>query len=203
MGKSGKRSRGKKGARRGGSRMNPPVTALTYSGPISPMVPGVQPITRLLTYAATQSTNPAGSMVSQVVASVTSTTEWSQLSALWREYRILGARITWIPNFTGYSTASTPLLSSMAVLTLQRDGTIVSPTTVLTALRIGPRVVSNIASRMSLSYRMSGALEASFHNTDAPAVGVATFCLNSDLLTVSAAYGTLQMDMMVQFRNPF
>jgi len=192
-----------KKSRKGGNRtINPAATAMQYFGPITPMVPGIQPITRMMTYAASQSSNPAGTIAAGVTIAVTSLTEWSTISNLWREYRILGAKMKWIPNFAGYSTASTPPLSAMAVLSLSRDGTITPPTSVLLALPIAPRVVSTISSRMSLTYRMNGPLESSFHNTDAPAVGVATFCLNSDLLSVSAFYGTLQMDVMVQFRNP-
>jgi len=200
MGKARKKSGKKAGGRR--NTMMPAATAMTYRGPISPMVPGIQPITRNMTYAATISTNALGSITQGVTVAVTSLQEWSQMAALWREYRILGARMQWIPNFVGYSTTATPLLSSMAILALSRDGTIVPPTTVLNALSIAPRVVFTIGQRRSLTYRMNGPLEASFHNTDAPAVGVATFTLNADLLTVSAAYGTLQMDVMVQFRNP-
>jgi len=175
---------------------------MTYTGPITPNVPAMAPITRNMVYATTVSSNAAGSIVQQFALAVTSLQEWVAMSNLFSEYRIMAARVRWIPNYSGLSTASTPALSSMAVLTLIRDGTITTPASVLAALSIAPRVVSNIYSRMSLTYRMSGPLEASFHNTDAPAVGVATFCLNADLLTVSSAYGTLQADVMVQFRNP-
>lgn len=199
--KNSNRGKNKKN-RRNGRGFNPPSTALTYTGPISANVPSMAPVTRNMVYASTVASNALGSIAFQYVVAATSLNEWSNFAALYSEYRIMAARIRWIPNYTGLSTASTPALSSMAVLTLTRDGTIVTPSSVLNALSIAPRVVSNIYSRMSLTYRMSGPLEASFHNTDAPAVGVCTFCLNSDLLTASSSYGTIQADVMIQFRNP-
>jgi len=202
MGKNRKGGAKKKGRGRSNA-INPSPLALAYRGPITPNVPGMLPIVRMQTYAATISSNALGSIIANVVVAASVVSEWATMAGLYREYRILGATCKWVPNFTGYSTASTPPLSSMAVFTMSRDPSISLPATVLQALQINPRVIGNISNRLRLTYRMSGATEAAWHNTDSPAVGVASFTLNCDLLTVSSAYGTLQMDVMMQYRNPW
>jgi len=203
MGKGRKNGGKRNGGKRRVNTMNPSPLALAYRGPISPNVPGAAPIVRLQTYAATISSNLGGSIVAQVVVAASVLSEWATMQGLYREYRILGARCKWIPNFTGYSTASTPPLSSMAVFSMSRDPSITAPASVLAALQTNPRVVGNISNKLSLTFRMSGSTEAAWHNTDSPGVGVATFSLNCDLLTVSSVYGTVQMDAMVQYRNPW
>jgi len=196
-----RRNSGKRGGNRGGSAAGPSAAALTYNGPMVPKQSNQQTIIRPMALLQALSSDATGSIKTFIVIGVTSCPGWSQLAGQYSEYRVVSCRLRWIPLYTTYSTTSTPVLASTLVIGLVRDASITPYASATLAMNQWPKKFASIMQPQMMDYRMSGAAEALWLNTDSPIVAC-SYTLNADGLTASSVYGNYSLELNVQFRNP-
>jgi len=200
MGKrKGKKSR-RSGAKNRGTSNVPSDSALVYRGPLMPR-PVTMTTSRYLSYTGV--VNADGSGTIKLVTSIRpdNTTEWTNVSPTYAEYRILAARFTYVPYYTHLATSSTPVLSTIMVLSMVRDNSLTNPGTIAGVISVVPKRMGNAFSRMSMNWRMTGATEALWLNCSAPGP-VGAFWLNANAYTVSSTYGNFVYECLVEFRAP-
>jgi len=124
---------------------------------------------------------------------------WSNLAAVYDEYRVLSAKIQWIP-VNGYNkVVATQTCATPLYVVMDRDS-------VTTLASVTSACVYDSVKAFDLErpftyakYKMNGAREATFQTTASPA-NLGAYALFSNNLTASLAYGTIFMQMLVQFR---
>jgi hypothetical protein len=179
---------------------NPRQDVIVYSGPIT-QVGTQQLMSRLITGVTPVTAGPSGILTFKIDNDPTTYADWAPMALQYSEYRFLGTRFTYVPNFTGYSTMSTPSGASVMVVGLSRDSTMAVPANVQNALSVVPHKFGPTGSRYSLEFRMNSTYEASWKN--AGAVGAnCCFFINADTLSPSQVYGACVIETLVQFRNP-
>jgi len=191
----------KSGRSNGRANVNPGFNVLTYTGPIEQPILQQQPIVRLFGSAGALASDGSGNINFVVSNSPTPSADWSAISGLYAEARILGSVFRLLPLFPGYSTTSTPLLASVWVLGLIRNGGASAFPNLGQALTGVPRKILTTGERASMTYKMMGAIEASFFNTSG-FTGTAAFTVTASGLTASSTYANYVIETLVQLRNP-
>jgi len=197
-----RKKRSNKKGKKAGNTDGPASTTLTYRGPVIP--PRVQAqeqlVLKVLSLATVVSSNGSGIINNTFgLQNPSSFSGWANFAAIFDEYRVLATVIQWIPS-NGYNKviATQTCLTPLYVV-LDRD----SVTTIAsTSQACGYDSVKAFDLERPFKYakyKMSGSREATFITTASP-TNLGAYALWSNNLTASLQYGTIFMQMLVQFR---
>jgi hypothetical protein len=179
---------------------NPPATALAYRGPIAPVPSANGTVPRLFAAIADVVSNGIGLIQLGVVCNPTTSADWLNFATTYTEFRLLGAKMRFIPSFFGTASSGLTALPGTMVLCALRDATVSAPAA-QQALETSPNRSNSIYRPLVLEMRSSGALETMWQNTDTAGALNFTFGLTASGLTPSITYGQYVLTMLVQFRN--
>jgi len=184
------------------SNSGPPDTVLNYRGPIVP-----RPIQRqmqveemLLSFTTIVASDGTGTLSFQVAGNPSGSSEWSLVSGLWEEYRLLKMEVVYVPYYMNFLPPATILLQAPMVLYSVRDSFAAVPSSYDTAWQIGSAKMSHTSKRYTQTMAMAGTAEASFINTRTPGSVFAVGAFAAGL-TISANYGQQFTRWLVQFRG--
>jgi len=123
---------------------------------------------------------------------------WSEYSTSWSEYRILGMRFDYRPQFTvnTAAVATAPLVHS--VLHMKSNPSIAS---FADAFSYGDTYLGHITKQRMSEWRMTTPEEATFVDCSAPAGTAVAYTNFSSGLTTATTYGYVFVTYLVQFRN--
>ncbi len=189
-----------------------PVSALSYRGPVRDAETDrdEHKIDVVMHVGFTVTTNGSGQIFTvaavnpSAVFTATEAQGWTALAALYDEYRVLGLELEWITKYYPDSSdapGGAQLIGPLYSVVDKADGTAL--TTVASAFEYeschahplwGP------GSNWKREWRMSGAEEAAFVSTSAPAT-IGSIKLAATSLTASIDYGVLFATLLVQFRG--
>ena len=187
--------------RRGKSRsINPPTTALSYTGPLHQpsAMNQAQGYCINLVYAQTIATNASGVITSVFVNNLNNTTEAADFLPVFDEYRILGGEyiIVWNNN----NTYSASLLQGPIVSVIDRDNAS-ALTSVGAAYAYESAKVHSTGRNFKVAVRMHSAEDATFMNTNPGTTNTWWVKLYASGLTPSVTYATAFVTLLMQFRG--
>lgn len=170
---------------------------LSYRGPI-PTRTAENGAVVLLREIATLSTGAGTSFNSIIDNNPSGCDNWSEYSTSWSEYRVLGIRFEYVPQFAVNTAVVNVSPLVHCILHMKSNPAI---TSYPQAFSYGDSHLGHVCRRRLMEWRMSTPEEASFLDTNAPA-GVAVAYTNyAEGLTTATQYGILFVTYLVQFRN--
>jgi hypothetical protein len=128
--------------------------------------------------------------------------DWGNVTSLFQEFRCLGMRLRWIPQYTTYATGNTPLLASQLVLAGTRDLSAAAPTVATGAYQVQPFKSGPIMKELQLEMRMDDAFAAGFVNTTSFTAASFGIYIVSSGLSNNGIYAQVLVEWLVQLRNP-
>jgi len=199
----GKRRPNRKPRPKSGQRNGPkqiPASTSVYTGPAVPRWCGKQTHTDIILCWGTQGISSNGASPS-IIATVfdsnpSNCANWSDLSAVWSEFRVLAIEVLFKANnrYNKTTQATVPIW--------------IVPDRVPGALTSGADACDRESAKLTMglddgfksALKMSGTLEAEFQNTSSP-VAYYYIKLFATGLTASTNYGVAMQSWLVQFRN--
>lgn len=175
----------------------PKPDMLAYHGPI-PSNTAETGIVATLRDIATYVSGAGGDFVSYLDNNPSGTDNWSEYSTSWSEYRVLGVRFNYVPQFSVNTTAiiTAPLVHS--VLHMKSTPAVASFSQ---GLSYGDAKLGHITKPFIREWRMASAEEGTYLDTGAPSATAFTFMAYSASLTAATTYGYVFRTWLVQFRN--
>lgn len=194
------KQRQKRNRRRNGKNF-PPVpspSALMYKG-IIPYNASETGIVAVLRDQFALSTGVGTSVSGNLDNNPSGTDNWSEYSTSWSEYRVLGIRFQFVPNFAVNTAAiaTSPLVTS--VLHMASAPAIVSYSQ---CFSYGDSQLGHITKPSIREWRMTEVAEANFIDCSAPGLTSYVYTYYADSLTAATIYGNIFRTWLVQFRNP-
>jgi len=197
----GRRGKKKNKGRKSPSAAGPSAAATSYHGPIM-INPSAAPRTRVIrltdvfnvTFAAVP-----GSL--RWTNDPSATSEWSQASATWEEFRVLSQRLRFVPylqNFT--NTPGLALTYGTVVWFVQRNSGSPAPVSMTSAFQFDTARPANIQTRQTITARASTATEMLFQNVTSTSA-TWTIGVTTDVNTALNIYGQVYIELLVQFRS--
>ncbi len=170
---------------------------LVYSGPI-PTHTAESGTLVLLREVATLSTGAGTSFNSIIDNNPSGTDNWSEYSTSWSEYRVLGIRFDFRPQYSVNTAtiATAPLVHS--VLHMKANPSITSYGDVFA---YGDSYLGHVTKQRLSEWRMTTPEEATFVDTSAPAGTAVCYTNYASGLTTATTYGIVFITYLVQFRN--
>jgi len=193
-----------KGRRKGSARQaEVPASTIVFRGPIRAMAAARDETlsTQELTLV-TNLTASAGGIITPAWSNPNSASEWSQMAALYEEYRVVGLRAVYIPFYPHWGTSSALALNQGGIVWYPlRNGSALA-TSAATAFAYAGAIPHAITDRAVVENRMSATNESDFTNTTTP-VGLFAVAAYGSGFTASTSYGTMFITWLVQFRSRF
>lgn len=151
----------------------------------------------LLKYVVNPLSSTAGGQINYVYSSSPSAAgDWSNLAAVWEEYRVLAMRLRFRPS-NRYSKATTNCRPGYVVVD---RGSSAGLGSMQAAANHESAKEVDLEDPFSIDAKMSNADEAVFIATSSPTPYI-WFKMWFEGLTVSTEYGVLELDWRVQFRG--
>lgn len=182
-------------------KVNPPASALSYSGPYS--LPGSREQNTLYTIEC-RSVLPLTSTVGGVINTVVDNNpsgylDWSSIAALWDEYRPLALRVSFKPN-NRYSKTTTVTVPLYVVVDRDSTGVIASKNAAVQYESCSIKNLDDPWSKGAKTIGISGLTTTQFITTASPA---ATYCIKmyADSASNSTTYGDLFITLLIQVRG--
>jgi hypothetical protein len=188
----------------GGSAANPPPTAIVYSGPVRTLKDLGQDtvITRVIHLTGTLSSS-VGGVISQVITNNPSgSSDWSSLTPLWEEYRVIATELRYTPNYSNFNGLLTALAQGPFAYASTRNPLLGLPSSIGSVLSFGDSMLTNSQNSWSITTKMDNVNEAGFTNT-ANVGSTWAFPVYASGLTGGTQYGTYDMLLRIQFRSQF
>lgn len=196
-----KRNRNKNARRMRGSRnipRPPPASVLSYKG-IIPYNASETGITTLLRDEFSLSTGAGTAISANLDNNPSGTDNWSEYSTSWSEYRVLGIRFQFVPQYAVNTAAVATSPFAHSILHMKAAPAIVSYGQ---CFSYGDAKFGHVTKPFLREWRMDSAEEGTFLDCSAPALTAYTFTYYADSLTAATIYGILFRTWLVQFRNP-
>ncbi len=171
-------------------------SAVKYTGPLSAMNHDSTIVT--LYENATVVTDSSGDIVNTFNNNPSSAPNWSDYSAAWDEYRVLGIKYSYDPNNI-VNTAAISGFNGYTSIVHTPGATI--PLTLSDAASTGVSRRWNAFTRYVREWRMSEVDEAVWVATSAPAKTSDTLLIYAEQGTISQYYGNTLIEYLVQFRS--
>jgi len=193
----------KKGKNHKSAQREMPASSIVFRGPIRAIAAARDETlsTQELTLVANL-TASAGGVITPVWSNPNAASEWSQLAALYEEYRVVGIRALYIPFYPHWGTTSALALNQGGIVWYPlRNGSVLA-TSAATAFAFAGAIPHAITDRAVVENRMSSTNESDFTNTSAP-VGLFAVAAYGTGFTASTSYGTMFITWLVQFRSRF
>jgi hypothetical protein len=192
----------KRNARRRNAKQNipraPAASLLAYRGPI-PYNASETGITTILRDEFSLSTGVGTAISANLDNNPSGTDNWSEYSTSWSEYRVLGIRFQFVPQFAvnTATVATSPFAHS--VLHMKAAPSI---TSYGQCNSYGDSRFGHVTKPFSREWRMNSAEEGTYLDCSSPSLTAYVFTYYADSLTAATIYGILFRTWLVQFRNP-
>ncbi len=173
-----------------------------YNGPFIPRAIKTQTqlVEKILNLSTTISSNGSGVINNTFgLQNPSSFAQWASYASVFDEYRVLAARIKYIPS-NGYNkvVATQTCLTPLYVV-LDRDS-VTTLATVTQAITYDSCEMYDLERPFVYAkFKMNGVRESTFITTAAP-TNLGGYSFFSNNLTATQQYGTILMTMLVQFR---
>lgn len=175
----------------------PDPSSTKYSGVVSTRT-AEQGIVAILRGSATYATGVGTSFNSYTDNNPSAADNWAEYAGAWSEYRVLGMKLTYAPNFV-VNTATVG--SGINVHSVLHAPTVASATTTQQAYSQGDARVGSITKPFTRTWKMSSATESAWIPTGTPAANSLAFSHSSFGLTTGLTYGIGFITYMIQFRT--
>lgn len=181
-----------------------PINALKYSGPINTSAyKQACDVHTFVVHNSGQLTSSAGGVLNTVFTNSNqagASADWTGLSALFKEYRILAMQIDYIP-WNQYSKASTTVVTPLYVVSDRETATAL--TSVADAVGSASCRIYSLDNKWSRSIRMDGVEESQWTVSGSAVASTACTYLKcyASGLSNSTIYGDFISSCVVQFRN--
>ncbi len=176
----------------------PAASVLAYKGVI-PYNASETGITTILRDELSLSTGVGTSISANLDNNPSGTDNWSEYSTSWSEYRVLGVRFQFVPQFAVNTAAVATSPFAHSVLHMKAAPSIVSYSQ---CFSYGDSRFSHITKPFSREWRMNSAEEGTYLDCSSPSLTAYVFTYYADSLTAATIYGILFRTWLVQFRNP-
>jgi hypothetical protein len=199
------KSKARKGRRGpGGSAANPPPTAIVYRGPVRTVKDIGQDtvIVRILHLTGTLSSSVGGVISAVITNNPSGSPDWSNLTPLWEEYRVLATELRWFPNYVNFNGLLTAFAQGPLAVASTRNPLLGLPSGITSVLSYGDSILTNSQMPWSLTVKMDNVNEAGFTNT-ANVGSTWAYPVYASGLTGGTQYGTYDMILRIQFRSQF
>lgn len=152
-----------------------------------------------LTYVVGAVSDVTGTLNFPVSLDASSYDDWSSISSMFDEFRVLGGKLHFVPD-NRYSKSVS--LTTPAVMFFDNDNSTSSVTAYNQAFQYRSSIVGAVDDPMTLSWRRPG-VTASAYWTDvaSPASSVGSATIFSAGLSASTTYGLLFAEIMVEARS--
>lgn len=152
----------------------------------------------LLPTNASISSNGTGDISGTFNNNPSGSTNWSEYSTAWSEYRVLGVKLTYIPQFSANTTTLSGFSGYHGII----HGTAVNtPTTLPEASATGVARLWSPFRPFVREWRMASVEEAAFVSTSGPAATSNCLTVFGTNASSSVLYGNLLIEYLVQFRS--
>jgi hypothetical protein len=190
------------------TRITPPSKAISYRGPLSTtgMKQQDHTYTAPLHYSSALSSSAAGAISGNIdMGNPSGGSGWSTLAGVWDEFRVLGAKVKYVPvdRYDAPVAVTTSVNQPPLLVAIDRDSS-ATPSTTAQIQAYESCDIHGLSDPFSLSWKMDGVVEAEFVTTAAPTgsrsrgliwLGVANSA------TVSTTFGYWFITFLVQFRG--
>jgi hypothetical protein len=176
----------------------PPATVLAYKGLI-PYNASETGITAVLRDEFSLSTGVGTAISANLDNNPSGTDNWSEYSTSWSEYRVLGVRFQFVPQYAVNTAAIASSPFAHSVLHMKSAPSIASYGQ---CFSYGDSRFGHINKPFSREWRMNSAEEGTYIDCSSPALTAYIFTYYADSLTAATIYGILFRTWLVQFRNP-
>jgi len=135
--------------------------------------------------------------------SPSSADNWSEYSTSWLEYRVLGIKYHYMPQYkVNTATTTTVIQDTPVVFTTLHSVNTPVPTTISEAWAYSNNgKVDSLMREKSVTWKMNDAFEAQFESTVSPNSSIYTVMFWGSGASNSITYGTIFITYLVQFRN--
>ncbi len=149
---------------------NPKALQTRYLGPVRlPTQDGADTATTRVNISFSNSvTSTVGGTIASYVngGDVASSSDWTALAALYREFRVLAIEARWVPDYNGAYTGT--LIHSSGAIAPSRSALAGAPTSLDQVIQKSTWKVFKSTSGVKAHWRMNGIEEAGFSNTLSP-----------------------------------
>jgi len=194
---------GKSGKRKHGSNSND-SSLVIYRGPISRRSQQPQTYRVPLKQSYTASSNGAGFLeIFASTANATGTSEWSTIAPLWREYRVLGVRLEYMPCYDmgGTNRTNFPgVIASYHGPAPAWQGAVTTSSFNNTWLMEGAKPIHPCKPFVA-EWRMSDVEEAQFFSTSTTYSSGGIYSVTGGVLSTSSTYGATFITCLVEFKG--
>jgi hypothetical protein len=144
-----------------------------------------------------------GGVISAVITNNPSgSPDWSNLTPLWEEYRVIASELRWQPNYQYFNGLVTALAQGPLAYASTRNPLLGLPSTIGSVLSYGDSELVNTQIPWKLVVKMDNVNEAGFTNT-ANVGSTWAYPVYASGLTGGTQYGTYDMLLRIQFRSQF
>jgi len=183
--------------RRGNRKtQNPPTSLVTYTGPLRSPQENLAVID--LVYGYPISANSTGIINTQFTDYPNASPDWTNVIALYAEYRVLSMVVEFNPTVVG-AVIGTQAYNILYIVWDATD-TATALTSYTQAENYPVKTCRALNARQRIFHRMSGVQESEFGLTSAPLIDY-TFKFYADTLTNNANYGRATITWHCQFRG--
>jgi hypothetical protein len=145
---------------------------------------------------ASVSSDAAGLIVGTFGNNPSNSRNWTELSTVWTQYRVLGIKATYMPRYSVNTAAISGFTGYHSVV----HGIPPTPTTPSEAASTGESRIWNPWKQFIREWRMSEIAEADFIPVSAPFSSSGALYVWANSATASILYGNIQLEYLVQFR---
>ena len=150
------------------------------------------------TVAATS--NVAGVINSAFVVSPSTLNDWGDIQNDWQEYRILGFRVEYIPNYENSPPATTNPAGGLIIGIIDRTSTTVALSSTQQALEFEGAQYASVNKKITLESKAQGTNELAWTNITTSNYW-ASCRFYSTPLTASTSYGNFVVSLLVELRS--
>jgi hypothetical protein len=176
-------------------------SVMSYKGPIvPPAARGELDVhTQTVSFTGLLTSDGSGFIATYLVNGISAATDWAGLAALYKEYRVLGVKVDYMPHnrYSKVTTACTPF-----AIAIDHSGSTSAPVSYDEVIQYSSGTKKSSEDPWTMTARMSGAEEAQFRpiTTVTPIFGFKLFASN---LTATTTYGRYFYYWLVQFRGRY
>lgn len=173
-----------------------PTSAIRYSGPLGPSRDDSTVVVMPLN--ASISSNGTGDISGTFNNNPSSAVNWSEYSTSWGEYRVLGVRFTYIPQFSANTTVVSGFSGYHGII---YGTSSLAPANLSEAAATGIARLWNPFRPFVREWRMSSVEQAAWVNTSSPALTSNCLTLYGQNGSFSILYGNMLIEYTIQFRS--
>jgi hypothetical protein len=128
---------------------------------------------------------------------------WSEYSTSWLEYRVLGIKYHFMPQYKVNTATTTTVIQDTPIVFCQlHSSTAPTPSSIQEAWAYSDgKKVDSLMREKSVTWRMSDTFEAEFQDTATPSTAIYSVMFQGFGASNSITYGTIFISYLVQFRG--